>query len=434
MSFLETIKKQIGDELYSRLEKEAEKEVALAMKMPLKDKWGQEQYYRQRFLLAELLSECKRFEEIGLKISPVDIVLALFRCKMLFAAQGEDEYMKRIGGGMHNFGLWRDKSKGPLDTIINLHFDRLADSLQERTLLAEINSFKELNPKIGTQSHQKFFDGLFAKLNAPFVSFFDDSNLMEKYKRAEPGLGEYDAKKAKEFFCAPSIGFTTFGSEMYCYWHAASWLRAFLNILRIAGFINPGQMNFGPTDINFLGPKAAVFLGTYSQGCYCWEEDAREPWAKTPDGSLFLSFGYRGLSKMWLDSRTYGGIEKVILENQKILEHLKNPWSEKSLRDVVPTLEILSSATQTPDVGAKILLIYCSLEHLFVPINVKRDNKKYIVGGIHAIRPDLLPWFERLYDLRCEYAHKGFVVRDDKIRGLIFESMRNALSLLVAKA
>lgn len=434
MSFLETIKVKIGGELYSRLEKEAEKEVAAAIQMPLKDQYGQDQYHRPKFFrMLDLLNECRRFEELGLKISPTDVIDILFKCKMLFAAQSEDEYMKRIGGGMHNFGLWREKTSGTVDVIINLHFDRHAKTLQQRTLLTEVNSFEELNPNLGTKAHQKFFEELFAKLGMPFVAFFDDGHLLAKYQNAEPGLINYDEKKAREFFCAPSIGFVVFGSENYCYWHAAAWLRTFFNILRIAGFIHPGQMNFGNTNVQFLGPKTSVFLGTYSQGCYNWLEDTREPWAKSPDGSLFLSFGYRGLSKMWLDARTYPGIERIFLENKKIFEHLKNPWTERTLHDVIPTLDILSSATQIPDVGAKILLIYCCLEHLFVPVSVRRDNKKYIVGGINAIRSDLLPWFERLSDLRNEFAHKGFFIRDDKSRALTIESMRNVLSLLVAK-
>ena len=60
-------------------------------------------------------------------------------------------------------------------------------------------------------------------------------------------------------------------------------------------------------------------------------------------------------------------------------------------REVAPAIDILSSATQIPDMGAKILLIYCCLEHLFVPRNVEADNKKYIVGGMNALAPRLLP-------------------------------------------
>lgn len=59
--------------------------------------------------------------------------------------------------------------------------------------------------------------------------------------------------------------------------------------------------------------------------------------------------------------------------------------------------------TQIPDDGAKLLLLYCCLKHLFVPEGYTRDNKKYIVGGINAVRPDLLKWFEELYKRRCTY-------------------------------
>ena len=50
MTFLE-FKDKIGQEVYSVLEKEAEKEVSLALKMDLIDEYGAERYYHQRFLL-----------------------------------------------------------------------------------------------------------------------------------------------------------------------------------------------------------------------------------------------------------------------------------------------------------------------------------------------------------------------------------------------
>ena len=86
-----------------------------------------------KVLLAELFSERQRFEELGLKISPLDVIDILFKCKMVFAVQDENEYMKRIGGGMENIGLWREKATGTVDLIIDRHFDRLGDSLCERT-------------------------------------------------------------------------------------------------------------------------------------------------------------------------------------------------------------------------------------------------------------------------------------------------------------
>jgi len=39
-----------------------------------------------------------------------------------------------------------------------------------------------------------------------------------------------------------------------------------------------------------------------------------------------------------------------------------------------------------------------------------------------------------LYDLRCDYAHKGFVLRGDETMGLIMESMKNVMALLVTKS
>ena len=168
-------------------------------------------------------------------------------------------------------------------------------------------------------------------------------------------------------------------------------------------------------------------------GSFSWDEDTKKPWERIPDGCLFLSFGYRGLTKLFLDSRTFGGIKKFYMENNIILDKLNNPWTKTCIEDIAPALEILSSATQTPDLGAKILQIYCCLEHLFVPKNVRKDNVKYIIGAINALRPDLGNWFERLYQVRCDYAHNGFVQRDDKTLSLVFESVQNTVTLLTAK-
>jgi hypothetical protein len=126
-------------------------------------------------------------------------------------------------------------------------------------------------------------------------------------------------------------------------------------------------------------------------------------------------------------------MKSVIIENKIIFEYLKKPWGNRVIYDIYPTLDILNSATQLPDLGAKILLLYCSLEHLFVPKNRKKDNEIYIVGGINALRPDLLAWFDRLYKLRCNYAHKGYIQTEENIIALIRDSMKNVLSLLTAK-
>jgi hypothetical protein len=176
-----------------------------------------------------------------------------------------------------------------------------------------------------------------------------------------------------------------------------------------------------------------VWLGSRAEAAYSWSEGAFESWRKSPDGNLFVSFGYRRLSNIWLDNRTFQKIEDFILGNRKILESMEHPWKEKPLRDVVPTLDLLNTVTQLPDDGAKLLLLYCCLEHLFVPQGYTRDNKKYIIGGVNALRPDLLKWFDELYNRRCAYAHKGFLVPGEQNRGLMVESINNVLALVVAK-
>lgn len=203
-------------------------------------------------------------------------------------------------------------------------------------------------------------------------------------------------------------------------------------MLRIACFINPGQIEFS-LDAKMEPPTFPVFLGRLAQGAYQWQEDKKESWEKLPDGSLFRSWGFRGLSNMWLDQRNSPAIKQFMLDQKRIFVHLRNPWSDKSARDVAPVLDILSSATQIPDLGAKLLLIYCCLEHLFVPSQAGAENSKYIIGGLNALKPGLARWFQDLYNQRCEYAHKGFALRTDRTLALIRDSMKNVMALLAAK-
>lgn len=433
MSAIEMLKRQIGDASYSRLEKEADAEVGLAKKMPLVDQNHQEKFYAQRFLLADLLADCELFERRGLTILPTDVVKVLFRCKLVYATNSEHEYLQRRGGyslfrEAGSTVRWEERTEA-LPVLVDRHVAQLQAEIEKRTLVAPISSFL---PNGQTGGVQVFFDALFAKLRFPFESFIDNENLIEKHKQLEPGLPAYDQTPANRFFCAPSIGFTTRGSREYCFWYSSMWLRTLLNLLRIAGYIHPGQMDFG-RDAKMDPPTYPVFLGEHAQGSFQWHEDKKQAWVKIPDGCLFRSFGYRGLSSMWLDHRTFGRIEEFVLDHKRILDCLENPWCLKSIRDVVPTLDILSSATQIPDLGAKILLVYCCLEHLFVPKDVRSENKKYIEGGLNALGANLLPWFNRLYNLRSNYAHKGYVLRDDETMGLVRDSMKNAMALLVAK-
>jgi hypothetical protein len=435
MSEIDAIKAKVGEAALLHIENEAEKEVALAMQMELRDEIQRDRYYRPRSLLVEFRSELESFEAAGIKISPMDLISILFKCKLRFACKTSTEFGQRCGG---SFPILVDpalvirweEDRDNVDALVNRHVLQLRASARERTLLSTINGISALS---GDTNHQISFEKLLASVGLPFVCFFDGDHLLKKHKQLEPGLISDDIDRAREFFDAPSIGFKKSGSREYCFWYSAAWLRTLLNVLRVANYIHPGQINFGWPDVQMTPPKYPVFLGEHSKGFYKWDEDMSQSWAKIPDGCFCLSFGFRGLARAWFDRRNLPKIEEFLKGNRKIFECLSNPWSIRSTRDVAPTLDILSSATQIPDVGAKILLTYCCLEHLFVPRNAKSENKKYIVGGMNAIAPHLLPWFDQLYNLRCDYAHKGFVQRDGSTMKLIMDSMNNVMSLLVAK-
>jgi len=434
MSYLETIKTQIGNDCFARLEKEADKELALALKMPLKSQFGDKQYYRKRILVGELFSDCDFFNGKGLCILPTDLVSAIFRAKLLFASQDEDSFMQRSGEGMDANGIW-SKKPAKISEALEPFFEWVKDSIKERTLLTQLCSFNAPSMTSSEQDNeavQGFFEQLFQKLNVPFVAFLNQAALMEKYKQMEPGLQVHTEERCQQYFYAPSIGFTVTGSESYCYLYAATWLRSFLNLFRLGGFVCAPQIDSHP-NVSFLPPKGSVWLGSHAIGSNSWLEGDFEPWRKSPDGNLFVSFGYRRLSNVWLDARTFQRLENFILDNKKILYSLQNPWKDKPLRDVVPTLDLLNTATQMPDDGTKLLLLYCCLEHLFVPQGYVRDNKKYIIGGMNALRPDLLKWFDELYKRRCAYAHKGFLATGEQTRGLMVESVNNVLALAAAK-
>jgi hypothetical protein len=433
MSFTDTIKAKIGPECYARLESEAQKEVARAMQMPLKDKFYEDQYYSPRLLLREFQADSERFQKAGLWILPVEIVWVLFRCKVLAATQSEREFQqRRAGGGFFEnratLPQWADKGR-PLDAIEDQYMSGLEADIQERTLLSPINSLNPHQQDVDRQ--QEFFEDLFRTLDVPFVSFLE-TKLIEKHKQYERGLPAYELDAAMRFFSAPSLGYTIVGTRNYCFWYGSVWLRTFLNMLRIGGFIYPAQMEFF-LDAKMLPPTYPVFLGARAIGSYRWHEDEKESWEKLPDGSLFRSWGFRGLSNMWLDMRNFEPVKQFMVDHKRIFGQLRNPWSDRSAKEVAPILDILSSATQIPDLGAKLLLIYCCLEHLFVPSQAGAENSKYIIGGLNALKPGLRPWFDDLYNQRNQYAHKGFVLRNEKTLALIRDSVKNVMTLLVAK-
>jgi hypothetical protein len=436
MTFMGTIKATLRPDGYERIEGEAQQEVALAMQMQLKDDFGQDRYYSPRLLLREFESESERFRKAKLPVLPADILRALFRCKLLRAVKDEKEFQQRMGipslfENRALFPHWADKAT-PLADSEDRCVSVLQTDIRERTLVTHVSSLHSPSRGGGVAcSHQEFFDDLVRTLQVPIVSFMDE-DLTAKHRHLEPGLPSYGPDKAKNFFSAPSLGSTIQGTEGYCFWYGTVWLRTFLNMLRIAGFIYPGQREF-TLDAKMEPPTFPVFLERHAQGMYQWKEDEKPSWKKLADGCLFRSWGFRGFSNMWIDRRNIQQIKQFMLDHKSIFENLENPWNDTSTKDVAPILDILSSATQIPDLGAKILLIYCCLEHMFVPSNIGTENKKYIQGGLNALRPQLNVWLNDLYEKRCDYAHKGFVLRTDKTLTLITDSIKNVMSLLIAK-
>lgn len=414
-----TIREKIGEDSYTQIETEANKEVALAVQFEIVDQWRQDRYYIKRALLTPLLNEFKLFEEKGFKFTPFDVFNILFSAKLQRSCQTEKEYSQRSGGGFMPetpFAFtWGEREK-PIEEVITEHLRKLESTVVERTLACEITHFNTY-PTMGNAS--EFLEQLFVKLELPFSIQIDPiQDTADGSHKPQTG----------------SIAFTTIGTNSYVYLYSQAYLRTFLNILRIGGFLYRGQIDFGMWSIVIMAPTTPYFLKTNERGgTFSWEEDKKKPWEKIPDGCLFLSFGYRGITTLFLDNRTFAGIEKMFTENEVILKSISNPWNEKSVLDIATSLDILSNATQTPDLGGKILQIYCCLEHLFVPMSVKSDNIKYIIGAINVLDSNLLPWFQRLYKLRCDYAHKGYVQKDEKTLGLVFESVNNTIALLSAK-
>ncbi len=415
-----TIREKIGEDSYTRLDNEANKEVALAMQFEVVDQWRQDRYYIKRALLTHLLNEFELFEEKELKFTPLDVFNILFNAKLQRSCQTDKEYSQRGGGS----GLmteapfkftWSEREQ-TIDDVVAQHLEKLELTVIERTLATEITHFNT-HPTMGNAS--EFLEQLFVKLELPFTIQIDPIQDNEDGSH-KPQTGR--------------IAFTAIGTNSYVYFYAQAYLRTFLNILRIGGFLYRGQIDFGMWNVVIMAPTSPYFLETTERGgVFSWDEDKKKPWEKMPDGCLFLSFGYRGVTTLFLDNRTFAGIEKMFLDNRSILKNISNPWKENIVGDIATSLDILSTATQTPDLGAKILQIYCCLEHLFVPKDVKTDNIKYIIGAINVLDANLLHWFHRLYKLRCDYAHKGYVQRDEKTLSLVFESVNNTMSLLTAK-
>lgn len=433
MGFQQEVIDIIGVDSYDKLVAVANDEVTAAMQMNLQDQWGADQYYKMRFLVQELIEEYRLFQERRLTISPEDIVNILFKCKLLHAVSDEREYNKRAGASSWvdevNFIVpWHRKSED-VDSLVSEYFDKLKSFQKERTLVTTMNAFYQMS-----KTQQIFFDDLFSALDLPFLAYLDETTLDVKRKVLDRYYRNDNVDEAKKFFAWPSIGYKCFGSEPYCRWQSTHFLRTFLDLLKISGFIYPGQREFGASDVEIMAPQHSVFLGTGSMGAYMWDEDQKDLWAKIPDGCMVRSFGYRGISKLWLDQRNFEKIKSFFIEYKIIFDHLKNPWSRVCIKDIIPTIDILASATRVQDLGAKVLLLYCTLEHLFVPEKEIKHNNEFILGGINALDSKLISWYKTLYQQRCNYAHKGYVKETkNQLKIFIESSFQNIIQLLALK-
>lgn len=435
MSFLQEVKDLVGEAVFKKLDQVADNQVGLAKECPLTDDFGVEKYFTPQVVFPELIDENLAFFKAGLTITPSDIVPVLFQAKLIQSASDEYSYAHRIGG-FNRYGntslvlpvKWEEKGNG-YDLIIDRHIENLRNEQKSRTLVVDVNNFM---PDLTIQ--QQFFDELFASLKLPFSCYWDENVLIEKYKVCQPGLRTYTIDDARQYFSAPSIGHTVFGSNWYCYWYSSSCLKIMLSLVRIGGFIHPPQIDFGQTDLDIVPPIAPTFLGSNSKGGYCWDEDKKAFWERSPDGSLLQSFGFRAVSKMYLDQRNLARIKSFILDHKAILNDSTNPWSKQALFEIYPILDLLSNVTLAQDLGTKILLLYCCLEHLFVPKGETANNLSLIKGGIYALAPELLSWFtDELYKQRCEYAHKGYIVKKTDTLPLIQRSVGSVMHLLLNK-
>lgn len=429
MSYLNYIRDKLGNDIYWKLEEQADIEVGLAMKMELLYDDRKDNYYNSRFLLPELLQEYKTMIEIWLTISPQDIVNILFKCK-LFKIANQSEYRQRNWWWSYvdeiRFCISNNEKDKKLDDLIIKYFDRQKEFLSDKILITRLDGLAN------TSNASKFLDKLFENDFLPFTSFIHVDWLNEKYFDISEKDYDDPYKKIDEYFQSPSIWCHVSWSSLHCHYMWSVYMRTLLQLIKISWYINCWQIEFG-RDIRINAPIWSVFLWTGTSWCYSRNEDKKEPWLRIPDGWMRRSYWFRWTSPLWLDDRNFDKIDTFFKENKVVREYIINPWNDTYLDDISPILDILCSATQIQDVWAKILLLYCSLEHLFVPSWMNRDNKKYIVWWINTLNRNLLPWFDKLYWLRCDYAHKWYIRNHDAIISTIIESFKNIIWLLRSK-
>ena len=446
MTLYESLIQKILPDSWRKFEKEADFEVGLAKKMALTYCWGSGQpercYYNQRSLFDGIVELSDEFLKNDFMVHPYDLFSILFRCKMLYASTTEDEFVQRSWWffafrrrDIYDIISWKNKSHW-YEILITEAINSLESEIYERRLLTSISWYRIMDHLEEKFSAQNFLNDLFQELGINTKVFLQNPTVdnSNKYYWFNGFNQSYDTQdKIDDFFRAPSISYGIKGSEMFCFKISSTILVNILNLLRIFSFIRPAQIMFWENDIPFLPPEWPVFMWWNSYWCFYWEQDKQDPWNKVPDWNIFTSFWFRTLNYSWLDYRIHESMREFFISNQSILQKVvSKTWDNSVIKVIYPVLDLLNSATQITDLWAKLLLIYCSLEHLFVPKWKDKENDKYILWWINALDTSLVPWFIELYGQRNRYAHKGYIINDKENKWLNFiqESMNNVVKLL----
>lgn len=260
MTFQEEIKNKIGNDIYSKLDKMSNFALGGKYSFCFDSPLGQNSFIEE--LLPTVIPICKLFEDKKFTISPFDVVNVLYKCKLLKSAKSKEDYKNKtlhynLVDEFDFFIPWHKKDI-EFNELTKGYFERLSSFQNNNTLITHISSYKGSNFEI-----QRFLDGVFHKLNFPFRAYFDDSVIKENYLKRNGEWADFDKDRANRYFSAPSIGFECYGSKLYCRWHSNIWLKSIISLLKIGGFIHPGQIEYG-FNIRDASSYASNFFG---HGC-----------------------------------------------------------------------------------------------------------------------------------------------------------------------
>lgn len=429
----EELQKAVTEEHWNTLKKTSDKLVATALKFELKDRWGKDRYFRPD--LSDFKSTHQdiytHFHEQSIGLAPEDIIYPMFQVGIYVAVDRDWAKYKQLGA-----------TNALSPDVIHSNKSESHDVLLNMKLLERLRSTQEIYAFIvPLWNYQNYTDGIEdfeASLQShlpkeiQIVLTDTSSERVKKIFEGTPFEQQINFANAIEFLSCPSIVFVGKGSPHLIYQKSCTSLRILCDLLRIAGFLNPGQIS---SDVDGMKIYTASMKTPGSVGTtFNWDEEGQHIAERRPDGNLYQSHGHRQVGKMYIDSRNYGSFVSLVEEwNEWIVSAVENPYNTKLVKTLVPILHLLSEVTQAQSVGSKVLLLNCCLENMFVPAGTSRGQKRYIVGALKAIDEDLLEWFYELYQARCTFAHEGYLLVDDDSRNLVTTSIRNVLKCLSVK-